>query len=395
MTLRHNTAIKKYSQHGFSLVELLVAMLISIFLIGASVMVLISNSALYNKNLNDIEIQDNSRFSMDVLINDLSMAGFYGCGKQLVNNLNSVFIPVGHILDTTFPIDGLDDSDPNLWLAQGSANTTPDIIAGTDAITIRKLRSKGIPLNQAIIPALSPTFLVDSVGLNAGNLAVIYDCKANNLFQTTAVSNDSVSHAAGGAFFPGNIDVSFYKGKGTERKTVHLYEQAQHYLNNAVTDTNNLFATTYIAPFDAFRYFISDPEGDGPGIWRESHDHTLNQIVQVELIEGVENMQILYYVEPEGGLAPTYVRADQVNATANSVVDASGAADGFNHVTAIKINLLVRSVFENPREELDTKTYDIHGTPGDTSDDVGPFNDRRHRNMVSTTIVLRNRSIGD
>lgn len=370
------TFIRK--QSGFSLIELMIALVLSLFLIGVSVFVLSTNSVTFRRNTDKIEIQDNARFSMDVLIEDLGMTGYYGCGRKIVNNL--VPQPAGHLLDTTFPIDGF-EQDTGVWAAQGNNDLAAMILPGTDAITIRKVRQKGVPIRANMVLAGDPV-LASNVGFGAGTLAVIYDCEATNLFQATAVSNTTVFHAAGGAFFPGNVSDTFFTDDSLSEQLP--YQQTQYYLSDPAADLNGVRAKTYVAPFDAFRYFVARDIDGNPGLWREYYNPIDNAVVQQELIPGVENMQILYHVEPPNGNPATYVTADQVTV--------AGGADGWTFVTAIKVTLLVRSVNE-VAADVNAQTYDINSTPDNAADDVGPFNDRRRREIVSTTILMRNRQL--
>jgi len=96
-----------------------------------------------------------------------------------------------------------------------------------------------------------------------------------------------------------------------------------------------------------------------------------------ELVEGVEGMQIKYGVDTSGDLeADTYVTADAVT--------------DWTKVVSINIAILVRSVDENGTE-IDRKSYALlGGTTASGGATYGPFNDRRQRQIFSTTIAVRN-----
>ncbi len=91
------------------------------------------------------------------------------------------------------------------------------------------------------------------------------------------------------------------------------------------------------------------------------------------LIDGIESMQILY-----GEDTGTDSQVD-VYRTAAAVAD-------WDRVVAVRIGLLLHTLEEVPKGDLDTGTYNVNGTV------VDPVDDRRLRRVFTTTISLRNRS---
>ncbi|MBK8132105.1 MAG: PilW family protein [Gammaproteobacteria bacterium] len=92
-----------------------------------------------------------------------------------------------------------------------------------------------------------------------------------------------------------------------------------------------------------------------------------------EIVEGVENMQILYGEDTTGD------RLVDIYRTSDTVVS-------WADVVAARVGLLLRTV-ESGRQENDTAIYDVLGT------NVTPpaVDARRHRRVFTTTIALRNR----
>jgi len=86
---------------------------------------------------------------------------------------------------------------------------------------------------------------------------------------------------------------------------------------------------------------------------------------------------VKYGIDTTGDfLADNYVTADAVTNWAS--------------VVSVNIALLVRSVDENGTD-VDTKTYALlGGTTASGGHTYGPFNDRRARQIFSTTITIRN-----
>ena len=68
-------------QGGFTLVELMVAMLISLLLMGGVIQVFSSSSKSYRNHEGLSRIQENGRFAMEFLSRDIRMADFWGCAN--------------------------------------------------------------------------------------------------------------------------------------------------------------------------------------------------------------------------------------------------------------------------------------------------------------------------
>ena len=76
-----STPIPMKKQFGLSLVEVMVALVISLFLLGGIVQVYLGNRASYGFSDANSRIIENGRFSLDTITTDTRMAGFWGCTK--------------------------------------------------------------------------------------------------------------------------------------------------------------------------------------------------------------------------------------------------------------------------------------------------------------------------
>lgn len=348
---------------GFSFVEMMVALVISLFILGGAIVILIQNQQHYRQNDDFGRLQENARFAMDLIVEDLRMAGFFGCSTQVNNNLN---FAAGDLFDITQAIDGYEEGR-TAWEAQGSTAIVASIWPGTDAITIRKLRNRGVPI-LADMATADAVVDIDNAPVNSGQLAAIYNCSSTDIFQVTSsdTNANTLGHAGGGAFSPGNADANFSGA----------YEQNAVYIANPGADPQGLSSKTFVTAYEPVRYFLSASTADParPSLWRQSHDGTA--LVTQELIDGIENMQILYG------------RDDNSDGSPDAYVDAD-AVGNWNRVVGVKVTLLV-STLDETGLDVDTKTYDVYSTPANAGDDVGPFNDRRSRKLVSATVLLRN-----
>ena len=110
-------------------------------------------------------------------------------------------------------------------------------------------------------------------------------------------------------------------------------------------------------------YSIAVGESGEPALFRSENG------VNVELIDGIENMQVLYGID------------DDADNYANQFVVASAVTDSLA-VVSIRLMLLVRSAMPNVTEGV--QVYNFNGVTIIATDN-------RLRQVFSTSIALRNR----
>ena len=64
------------SQHGFTLIELMIAMLIGVFLMAGVIQIFLSAKQAYRLQENLSRLQENGRFAMDIITKDIRQAGY-------------------------------------------------------------------------------------------------------------------------------------------------------------------------------------------------------------------------------------------------------------------------------------------------------------------------------
>jgi type IV pilus assembly protein PilW len=347
---------------GFSLVEIMVALLISLFILGGAISILIQNQQNYRHNDDFGRLQENARFALDMITGDLRMAGYIGCVRHDTDRVRSKLLNIdaGSLLDPTFLIDGYEE-DGGVWAAQGNQDLFDVILPGTDAITLRRLRNRGVPITASMVQA-DEVLNVSTAPVAAGEIAAIYNCQRTDIFQAVAVVGDTISHAGGAN--PGNAGNALSLA----------YDQNAAYVADPAADPDGDSSKTFVAGFDAVRYFLADNNGQ-PALWREFHNGAAG-VDQQPLVDGIEQMQFLYGEDLDLDGAPdSYVSADAVG--------------NWNQVVSVRVTLLVRTIDEYG-DETDTRKYDIYSTPDSDGDDFEAPGDRRSRKLVSATVLLRN-----
>ena len=327
-----------HRQHGVTLVELMIALVIGLLVTVAMLKVYVDASRMYRFNEGLARVQENGRFALEFIRRDARVAGFWGCYSDaaLTNGISatsSAYINVGagHITGTSD--DGLNSSDSITFRsATGSGALVTSDMSGTDG-----------------------TITVDSASaLATGTAALISDCENGDLFQITGISETALAHGAGAS---ANVSPNLNKAYAAGAR---VYEARQ--------------ATFCIAPgADPAQPALRRLVNPTPGQTCASNGD--------ELLEGVENMQILYGEDTDAD-------ADGTNGdrTANRYVD-FGVDDDFDpdRIVSVRISLLARSINNNLTTEPSPYTFNgITVTPEST--------DKYLRKIFTTTITLRNKA---
>jgi type IV pilus assembly protein PilW len=348
-------------QRGLTLIEIMIALVISSFLMLGAMTLFISNKRIFNEMESMGRLQENARFAINLLISDLRMAGYLGCSDDptLVTNTLTGAGTAGNLFNFDNPIEGSDNG--GAWSPSASGDPVSTYAVGgttSDAITIRFAdpiaNDASLSANMANgavgtdIP-LACTGADCSNFFDVGEPLAISDCASTDIFDLTAVTSNDISHGSA-ALSKGYNDTS----------------QISRYVTN--------------------RYFIANGT-NGPALFRRTFaqdkgdvdidTNTTEFLAQdQELIEGVEAMHIMYGVDSD---------ADQI---ANSHVVASGVvgAGGWDNVVSVKIAILVRTINADINNETDTRTYNLLGTI------VNPVDDQRRRRVFGTTVEIRNRT---
>lgn len=352
-------------QKGLTIVELMVALLLSLLLIGGVVQIYLGTKATYRVTEGLSRLQENTRFATNMLARDIRMAGYIPC-SQTQNNVNLVnenkwWTPLFTNLFTN-----------SILGFENGANPFPDdganeILAGSDSIVILRGGNKVAAVN--LYDTATDEFVMqrDLGGANwvqPGSLMIACDPTNARLFQAGAIQAGDptrVAVANGSGESPGNTATSV----------------GYSFSNDA-----------QLANYHAVAYYISNSEsGNGFSLYRRYlnvNSSMQNSPLRDELVEGVETMQLLYGLDVDAnGMADRYVQADNAAITGN-----------WQDVVTVRVNLLFASEDGlRDADGFDEKTYvvgntniAVEGTPGVPTH----TRDRRKRYVSSMTVSIRN-----
>ena len=171
---------------------------------------------------------------------------------------------------------------------------------------------------------------------------MVSDCTAADVFRATSVSSS-----------------------GSTQTIAH-----SNFNNTSINLSKTYQSDAEIFIFTSRSYYIANGAGGQPALWRLDNNTATGSDNPVELVEGVENMQILYGEDTDNDRVPNrYFTVNSVGNLAN--------------VVAVRLSLLIRALDDNLLHAAQTYNYNGANVPA---------TDHRLRHVFTTTINLRNRS---
>ncbi len=377
---------------GVTLVELMIAMVISLIVMIGVATVYATSKRAYKVQEEMSRLQENARFAFEDLTRNLRQAGYYGSTPTVKSflqnstsesfNLNagvSGFEFRGTAPGASYTITSLSNTGAaGDWTAVDGddSDSSPDnlpgwlsgkVLSGNDVIRVVYATSTGgaCQINGAAFNGTAAALpLNGSCNISKGSLVFVSDGLNTNLFQNVANNNASTLSrgVATGTLAPGNISPS------SDSWSVKC-------------ETNGCTALEAAQ----YAYYIGRGASGEPALFRAdlSQGTGTNEIRYQELVEGVENMQILYGIDTN----PT-----DDNFQPNRYVTADNPVLQFDNVVAVRISLLLRTPQELNRNPA-AGTFRLLGVENSTGVDITTLADRRIHKIFTTTIHLRNKAL--
>jgi len=354
-------------QIGFSLIELLITLVISVTVISGLFSIYLNTRVSQELTQANAQIQETGRFALEYLTRDIRMIGYNGCSSKnspiisiKANNLPLNYDPFEHQL-IGFDIKA-NWYVGTLFENASTLHDRPKL--GTSALLISRMENLGAPLIQSQINAADDLIIetqsATQLNLKQDDILSITDCINTDIF---SLSQSPII----------NADIT---------SLLHS------------SDTNTLSALSklyqqnaYVAKYQSHFYFVGDTQRTNQtgekiyALYQADIDYSSSPTSYVvnEIIEGVENLQLLY-----GEVLQTnnmrYVKS-------NDVLDMS-------NVSSIQLGLLISSL-DNVRKTNDTKTYYLAQEAIGSIDEADKNShavDKRLRHAFNTTINIRNRN---
>lgn len=379
--------IKVKSSRGFTLVEMLVAMSVSLILLLGVSQIFSSNKRSQRVTEGLSRVQENARFAMKKISIDMRRAGYVGCaGDNIQNHLdqtdpnydpdlfdytkgtagweytggsNPSKTEPGEAYTLSTIVTGGVEGAAGKWQnnnATGLPGSLIDrVVPGSDIIVMKWMGDDltNLQLQNAVNPNSASIQTALAHGIDSGTVLVISDCSGGDVFQHIAAGNaKSLQRGkAAGLLSPGNAtpNTTDWAHAYPQGATLNAFTSRAYYIGRGTSGEPSLFSITY------------------------NQASTLAGISTEEIAEGIENMQVLYGIDTNADLlAEKYVTAEEVGDHSN--------------VVNLKVGLIARS----PSDAKTTSSSRNINLLGAT---INIPTDQRLRFVFTTTVKLRNKGV--
>lgn len=290
---------------GFTLIELMVAMLLGLIVIGGVTSVFLAGQQTYRANEALSDVADGSRTAFELLSRDLRGAGLTGCDTtngRVANVINpdktTGVIP--WYADWNNALHGYDDAtqDPALTGITGAGAP----VAGTSSVHILSTANTDVSVSWTPAPtAANFKVTAQTTQLSKGDLIMVCDFDHASILQITGYnsSNITVEHNPGNPVSPGNCA----KGLGYPS----LCDGAN---GNPYTFPGN----SRVAKLTAVVWYIGTNSVNGKSLYRLRPTTNSTGVVTTppspqEMVRNVTNMQIAYLQPGAGSPGTGFVNA--------------------------------------------------------------------------------------
>jgi len=354
------------SQRGMTLIEIMVTLTISLFLLGGLIQIMVGNKQTYRVQDAVARVQENSRFAQYFLTKDIRMAGFMGCsspsnGLSVVNNVDPHSASNGLTANADWAVGAYSDPSGtagytgngavqgfsyttgtiptalgNLGLVGDDVGGFGSVVANTDIIFIKRAVScDGANVTgQGATGGTANIKIADNskCQIQQNDIVMVSNCKTADIF---GVSSTPLMTA------------------GSEATLAH----------GANWNASPQFANTYGPDSFVYRmqadvYYIGVGSSGEPSLFKRSL--RLGAMTSTELVEGIEGMTILYGEDTDNdGIADIYVNA--------------GGITNIDNILSVRITTTARTLENNIATQ------------------VSASGDRRIRRDFNMTIGIRNR----
>lgn len=325
-------------QQGFSLIELLLSIALGSILMFGVIEIYANSKQTYRHQDALSRLQENARYALDILVKDIRRSGYIGCAN--LSNVTPNIVASSPTITAYIPTSaftGNQSTAAQAWTPSLPTNVT-SVADNTDAITVMNAGSCSASLlaDMASTTADVAIATANSCGFDQNDVVIVSDCTKADVFRisNTPGATGLLSHSA--------LSSSY-----------------------AIADAAEVLS------FSSKSYFIRNDGSSGiPSLFVLDNTQATSGNNPVALIEGVENMQLLYGIDSDNDGTP------EVYNNANSVAD-------WSQVVTARLTLLMRTI---DNVDAGAFTFNVGGTNV-------TYNDGALRKTFIATVQLRNRGL--
>lgn len=372
---------------GMTLVELMVAMVISLIIMLAIGTVYTSSKRSYSVQDAYTKMQEGALYAFQYLGRNIRTAGYAGCNPAIINHISSTpsaaalynhvdgvygwdykntGAPGGYTIPGNITSTTLSNASASDWNDPGNTNPlyaslVGKVMPGSDVLVIKSAQldnSLSTPSQDLTSTDTSIVFSTNT-GIKQGQIMLISDCVGADLFVN---SDSATSSTLSASTTCGTSTVCNQSGINWS----HLYRAANI----------RIYKSTSTA------YYVGLNANDVPALYSYSYENGFSSAPQ-ELVDGVENMQVLY------GVSTTLPDTADHFAPINQLQPGD-----LGKVYAIRISLLVRTTRKvSTPPPASAPAYNLVGVNNITAVQITAPKDTFLRHVYTATINLPNMSV--
>jgi len=271
---------------GMTLIELMVAMVIGLLVLGAVTSIFLSSQQAYRTTEGLGRVQEGMQFGFELMARDLREAGGNPCDVNL---------PVANVADQTGANWWTNWAQPIFGYDNGSLSGSA---TGTDAVQVLMV---GDQLANVASHTTTVLTVDDASRFSVGQVLMVCDMRQLSVFRVGAASATTINHSHTGNC---SNSLNVLPSPCAAGAPAYLYPR------NAV-----------VSELQGVRWFVADNGRGGRSLFR-----SVNGAGREEVVEGVQDMQIAYL---QGFNSGAYV--------------AAGSITNWQEVTSARITLVARS----------------------------------------------------
>jgi type IV pilus assembly protein PilW len=366
-------------QKGLTLIEILIALGLSATITLGLTQLFLASSQTYKLLEGQALVQDAGIFSIEFISRAAQRAGYKGCFSKNGDLYQTFLADIPYEFNLNVGLEGYEGEtsawspgiettipktvagvDSNVYVAgtdgAGRGINTNKIVRGTDIVTFRYISTV---FNRLAADMPTSTEEIDvvpsSFEFGTDHMAYIHDCEKGTIFRVTGIN------AAANIQHSSVVDPDGYTNSFSKLAKFNTFD-TDAYVNAIVTKT------FFIAPGLAM-----NDEGEKPlSLWQKN-----GISAPVEIVEGVEDLQITYGIDTDSDDIP------------NRYVDADAVLD-FDDVLMIRVQVTTNSV--NDVGGTKTPSHGCVSSGGSQECLDGLTYDGLLRRTFTQTIALRNQS---
>lgn len=273
---------------GFSLVELMIALLIGLLIAAAGGTMFYSNKQAYATTETLGRIQENGRVAFELMARAIREAGGTPCGRNIP--IVSTVSGPGGVFGWGNGIEAFEDMPEEFEVG--------NYVDETDVLLVQTGSTGNVSVSKQPAGKAARLFLTDSSGIVRGDILMVCDFKSAAIFMASIVDSNGIIHNQG-------VSIGGYSNDCK-------YLRFPRCATGSTADPKNTFpAGSPVAKFRSDIWYIGTNGRGGTSLYRKSQNGSPE-----ELVEGVADMTLEFLVPGQSTYARPSANPDwgQVNA---------------------------------------------------------------------------------